>query len=348
MSDNIPTTNVTLAEGTEKMKKECLAYMKKTGLRFHDDDHVREVIQSTEKIGNKLREHKIFNERLFYLAIMVAAAHDLIQRFAIVQQGIMIAKGKFVFVRRRQRFAGDNEMDSFEVFWGLIRKYFGDQFFTYEERKLALDAFLATIPNGWDAPNSTVEQKNLLPESHWLIRTIALADLSGAGMHSGTFPRQGSALYEEDNPWVKEAVEGKYFREKLEIYNGKDAATAEKTGETITYQDAFLLHNTAWDLDQEKWVVGREKRLELELGTNGPEEVRQAVRGLFTGFAESAKSSKAYASVSPKDVATRYARLFLPIDYPVVAEAQPVEGSNGRAEAGKTHYPAAAPTGIKA
>lgn len=221
-------------------------------LPFHGDDHTTGVINRGERLARAMR---LTNIELQYVRI-ACTFHDTVQEW----DHNPTTDGKVM----RKRRAGANEAASArELIWWLRNNAYEIDVITEE---LLTTAILATVP-GWDAANSTVFQPNLKPDSHPVVRCVALADLGTAGMEGRNFAREGDPLFREEN---------------LDIAAAIRKATS-RTNIPTDVQDTYKARMLGWSRSQAGFARGRKARLEIELG-NLDEELKRRVRAHFEFF----------------------------------------------------------------
>jgi hypothetical protein len=227
---------------------------------FHVELHSRDVLSRTEDILEAMINGGVeISSEDFQLARMVAAGHDLIQRWNTFQH----KDGKL----ERKRFISDNEHESADKLIELMKEEGVEEI----DEALLRAAFETTIPDGWDG--RTVVQKNLFKDSHPVVRAIALADLGAAGMDTKSFNRGGDELFVEEN---------------LDMHNLDIASLSEDEKEG--YFDRMI----DWTKLQITFASGRQARFEDELG-NLPKEAKLEMQQLFSEFDNSIlRSRQAY------------------------------------------------------
>ena len=218
-------------------------------MSFHVEMHSKEVLSRTESILEAMINGGVeISAKDFQLARMIASGHDLIQRWKTIQH----KGGKL----ERKRFMRDNEHDSADKLIELMRAEGLEDF----DEALLRAAFEATIPDGWDG--TTVVQKNLLADSHPVVRAIALADLGAAGMDTKSYTRGGDELFVEEN---------------LDMHNLDVSALSDDE------KEEYFKRMLDWTKIQVSFATGRKDRFEEELG-NLPEEAKVELKKLFSQF----------------------------------------------------------------
>lgn len=220
-------------------------------LAFHNAWHTDCVVGRTKCIAIALG----LTEREIGLALVAASCHDLIQKWERIER----ADGAIV----RQRMVRINEMESAQEAVAWMRHVSGETF-TAAELDLVSDAILVTIP-AWDAAKGTVVQRRLLPNSHGVIRAVALADIASPGMDSGEFLLNTYRLFIEDNLDVAECV-----------YDTTCVPGAE-------LQQKWLERFRAFVQNQVSFARGRQALFEAELGDIDA-AAKGRVRALFSQF----------------------------------------------------------------
>ena len=216
---------------------------------FHRVAHTREVVERTEEILEAMVNGGVaLSEMDFQLGRMIAAGHDLVQKWTTVER----PNGKI----ERVRFKVRNERESADQLLGIMAEYGCPSV----DEQVVRAAFDATIPDGWDG--STVVQKHLTSESHPLVRAVALADLGAAGMDPDSYVRGGDELFVEEN------------LDMLVL----DIDTLDETK-----KEAYRERMLAWSQVQISFAEGRKARFEEELG-NLPEEAKEQLRQVFQHF----------------------------------------------------------------
>ena len=224
---------------------------------FHNVAHSREVVQRTEMILEAMVNGGVeISEEDFQLGRMLAAGHDLVQKWTIKLR----ENGK----RERVRFKGENEKDSADALIEMM-KTSGCRRMPEDVIRETLDA---TIPSGWDG--KTVVQAHLTPESHPVVRAVALADLGAAGLDPASFIRGGDQLFVEENIDLLDLDLDQISEVDIEKYRAR---------------------MLAWTKSQMGFAEGRRDRLEAELG-NLPEAAKAELRKLFSHFDESIAKAK--------------------------------------------------------
>lgn len=231
-------------------------------LAYHNEGHTNWVIEYTAYLLKAMGA----DERQILIGRYSAACHDLVQKWEQNQT----ADGKVL----RRRFAGNNEAASADdgIAWMAENSHGA---FTEEDATTLRTALMATVP-GWDPVNFTVLQPNLHPDSDFVIRALALADLGAGGLDSATYSKQGDQLFREEN---------------LDI--SRILATVSSYDEIPeAHRISFRTRLLGWSRTQAGFVTGRKNRLEIELG-NLLEESKGVLREMFGDFDESTAKTKA-------------------------------------------------------
>lgn len=234
-------------------------------LPFHGTGHTRGVIRRAVAIAQAIG----LSEGDVELVAIAASFHDTVQEWKENpgKNGAIL----------RLRSAGKNEEASAAeaIAWMQARGGYDDRAYG-----LVREAILATVP-AWDAARGTVCQPNLKPESHPVVRAVALADLGVAGM-------DGSAFKEEADPLFRE--------EQLDIARTlRDAAARADIGPEL--QRSFRERMLGWCTSQTGFAKGRKLSLEDEL--NDPSfdpHTKNRIRALFQGFDAAVAASEAVAA----------------------------------------------------
>ncbi|MSU74175.1 hypothetical protein EXS57_00145 [Candidatus Kaiserbacteria bacterium] len=237
-------------------------------LEYHNTFHTEDVMRRTRLILRAITKN---DERLIRLGEFIAANHDTVQNYDVVEEN-----GK----KMRKRRIEKNEQESAEQALTYLDTIDG-QILTPKERDIVEKAILATIPGfvvNKEERYATVVQPNLNEQSDILVRAVALADLGTAGMDgSEFFVLEGAANFRED---------------------GLDIAEALQNPATITEEkkQAYIQRMLMWSDFQPGFARGREKLLMKEL-TGLPDESQRAVAALFDKFYESIQGSQAKADM---------------------------------------------------
>ncbi len=227
-------------------------------LAFHGVRHTNGVVARAVSLITAMEA----SEEDITLAGIAAAFHDTVQNweeFARPDGAIM-----------RKRFAGQNERDSAAEAIAWMRETG-----IYSEHRAALvtEAILATVP-GWNVDHKTVVQPNLRPDSHPVVRAVALADLGTGGMEGETFVTEGDPLFREENLDIARAI-------------GSARSQSDITEEA---QQRYRGRMLAWTQSQSTFVSGRKALLETELGNLG-DSLKEPTRQLFRGFDDAITAS---------------------------------------------------------
>lgn len=233
-------------------------------LGFHNREHTQGVVRRATKIADAMglssREHTLVE--------IAAAFHDTVQAWEPLHRD----NGAVI----RQRKAGANEQASAEeaVQWMKSQK---DAAFTDDECELVRLAILVTVPS-WSAEHSTVVQAALTPDSHPVIRAVALADIGSAGMEPDVFGGEGDALFIEQEMDIIEGIRNAKSPDNVSVEN----------------QQRYLTRYRAWLNSQLGFARGRQALLEGELGNLG-DAAKEKVRQLFSRFHDAIKIAETNA-----------------------------------------------------
>lgn len=146
--------------------------------------------------------------------------------------------------------------------------------FTEDDFQIVTKAILVT-EHSYSEENKTFIQERLQPDSHPVVRTVALADLGCAGMESGRF------LGEVNRQFLKQNVSIFLFMINKEICFHRSIGHELQE----LHLDQYLKH-----LDSSiDFVKGRKNLFETELGNLGLLD-KYLVRMLFSGFDRSISS----------------------------------------------------------
>jgi len=230
-------------------------------LEYHVTSHTEAIIRRTRKILEAVREAspQALNERSLLVGEYVAANHDTVQNYEVVQKdgGIKI----------RKRFVEKNEFMSLEESLAFIHKI-DPNLLTPEEEDILRDAIPSTIPD-YSPEHGTVIQPRLTETSGLIARAVALADLGTAGMDGPeAYLPEGNAIFREDNMDIPESLHNPEKR------------------------DFLTKRMLAWSEIQISFATGRKALLDTELQGLSP-EVQNAVRALFNKFDESIAAAEA-------------------------------------------------------
>lgn len=243
-------------------------------MHYHNTLHTQGVIDKSLAIGEALG----MTERELLLTNIAAAFHDTVQEWSAVPKDNGAVN--------RVRYAGANEVASAKEAMDCIAGLGAP--FTPEEKGLVAAAILATIP-GWGVPYSTVIQPFLKPDSHKVVRAVALADLGSSGMDPDMFLTDGPTLFAEENLDVVEAVEA-----------------AQTAGDIpADKQDAYRARYVGWLKIQPGFARGRQRYFaEVESATLD-DESKGRLEALFSRYDESiAAAEQALARAEAADFTT--------------------------------------------
>lgn len=205
-------------------------------LFYHTTGHTHGVIKRALRIADALR----LSEREKLLVIFAAAYHDTVQKWEPVEK----SPGTIV----RHRFTVKNERESALEAVAAMEASDGD--FTEKEMVLVASAIQATLP-AWDMELQTVRQPLLTPESHPVIRAVALADLGEAGMDPDAFLISSNRIFAEDQISLMKRVVRT---------DGPDEIPLDEQEE---YRERFI----SWLKTQPAFAQGRKALLATECGT---------------------------------------------------------------------------------
>jgi hypothetical protein len=220
-------------------------------LAFHGPAHTNGVLRRAVTLAQAMGA----TEAEADLAGIAAAFHDTVQNWEENRR----PDGAIL----RKRFAGRNEQDSATEAVRWMQELGNND---VQDAQLVTEAILATVP-GWDPANGTVCQPNLKPDSHLVVRAVALADLATAGMQGTDFAHEGDPLFRE---------------EQLDIARTISAAT-RRSDIPVDTQEGFRTRMLQWSKSQAGFANGRKARLEAELGDINA-EAKDRVKALFCGF----------------------------------------------------------------
>lgn len=228
-------------------------------LFYHVRAHTNGVRDRAAAIGARMG----LSERELLLADIAASFHDTVQDWMTVSKD-----GKIL----RQRYAGQNEVASAKEavdYMGMLGTPFSPK-----EKGLVAAAILATIPD-WSVEHGTVVQPFLTPESHKVVRAVALADLGEAGMDPVAFAKGGATIFAEDN---------------IDVVHGLSEA---RTPSSLTEEtrDAYRSRFLGWLGTQPGFARGRKALLESEL--EGLGDSAPSVAELFGSFDQSIAAAEA-------------------------------------------------------
>jgi hypothetical protein len=225
-------------------------------MHYHNTIHTRGVIDKAMQIGEALG----MSERELLLTQIAAAFHDSVQEWqAVSKDGGVV---------NRVRFAGANEVASAKEATDCMGNLGVP--FTPEEKGIVATAILATIP-GWGVPYSTVIQPFLKPDSHKVVRAVALADLGSSGMDPEMFLTDGPTLFAEENMDVIEALE------------------SARTGGDIPAdkQESYKARYVGWLKIQPGFARGRQRYFAEVESASVDDESKQRLQALFSRYDES-------------------------------------------------------------
>lgn len=243
-------------------------------MHYHNSTHTRGVVDKAMKIGEALA----MTQRELLLTRIAASYHDTVQAWTAVPSDVGAVN--------RVRFAGANEVASAKEAIDFMGEC-GTPF-TPEEKGLVATAILATIPS-WDVPYGTVVQPFLKPDSHKVVRALALADLGSSGMDPDTFLNDGPTLFAEENIDVSEALE--------------TARTASDIAPDR--QESYRQRYLDWLKIQPGFARGRQRSFAKVESASVDEESKGRLQTLFSRYDESiAAAEDALARAEAADFTT--------------------------------------------
>lgn len=221
-------------------------------LPYHNRDHTSRVIRRVEFIASAMNLHEDETQ----VARLAAGFHD-----TVIQSEYYIPIDGGMVIRTSNEMHSVSEL----IKWFLNN---GHDRISKSQLRLASKAILVTIAD-WFNPLSTAIQPFLTPKSHPIVRCLALADLGAAGMDGDYFLVEGDLRFRERNVDIELAT--------IEAKKQSDISQndQEKYRQRILY----------WLAIQEKFVMGRRERLEVEMG-NLTQQQKGNVRSLFCHFNE--------------------------------------------------------------
>jgi hypothetical protein len=245
-----------------------------THMHYHNRVHTSGVIDKARQIGEALG----MNERELLLTTIAAAFHDTVQEW--------VAVPKDNGAVNRVRHAGANEVASAKEAMDCMAGLGAP--FTPEEKGIVASAILATIP-GWGVPYSTVIQPFLKPDSHKVVRAVALADLGSSGMDPDMFLTDGPTLFAEENLDVMEALE-----------------TAQTAADIAAdKQETYRARYMGWLKIQPPFARGRQRYFAEVESASLDEESKARLHALFSRYEESiAAAEQALARAEAADFVT--------------------------------------------
>lgn len=224
-------------------------------LMYHNSEHTKGVVENVKKIGTALE----LTPRELALAEIAASFHDVVQQWKPLEKG-----GGSTF---RKRDSGANEKASYEEAVAWMKNESGQEWAEEDIAKVR-DAILSTTP-AWSPELRTVVQDMLTHECDSVLRAVAMADLSVAGMN----PEMGVA--NADQLFMEEQLDAV---EALRQYKA-GTLPEEKAAQVVArYKN--------WIEGQWNFIDGRRQRLEIELG-DIPVHQKEAMRELFSRYDDS-------------------------------------------------------------
>lgn len=257
-------------------------------LAYHDVRHTVGVIRRTVAILHAIG----VNDKTMMNGIVVASFHDTVQHMALNETTEEFDGKEFTRTTRGRPEIGRSEKDSAKeaiAFMDAVnlatRKTLGQEFFTEEDKDMASEAMIATIPDfspktEGDPKSGTVYQSKLTPESLVETRALALADIGAPGMEKPElFVTEGDRVFREAEVSIADAL---HHPEHLDD----------------EYREYFRSKMLQWIENQITFAQGRKARLEDELKglseevKKGEKSEKELVRELFPNFDESIMHAK--------------------------------------------------------
>lgn len=258
-------------------------------LAYHNREHTEGVVRRATKIADAMG----LSPRERTLIEIAAAFHDTVQMWEPSPQD----SGAVM----RQRKTGGNEQASAEeaLKWMKLQK---SAAFTDNELELVHSAILVTVPS-WSVEHKTVVQAALTPESHPVVRAIALADIGSSGMEPDGFGGEGDALFIEQEMDVIWAIRNAKSPDDISTENQKQ----------------YLMRYHTWLDSQLGFARGRQALLEDELG-NLSDTAKENVRQLFSHFEDAIKIAETNAKEAKEYSFEQMALRFVPSAFSVKTE----------------------------
>jgi sorbitol-specific phosphotransferase system component IIA len=231
-------------------------------MHYHNRVHTQGVIDKSLQIGAALG----LDERQMMITGIAAAFHDTVQEWTSVTKDNGAVN--------RVRFAGANEIASAKEAMDCVAELGAP--LNPEEKGLIGAAILATIP-GWGVPYSTVIQPFLKPDSHKIVRAVALADLGSSGMDPDMFLTDGPTLFAEENLDVTGALEKASSPDEI------DEAT----------QESYRARYIGWLKIQPGFARGRQRYFADVESASLEGEDKDRLQALFSRYDESIAAAEA-------------------------------------------------------
>jgi hypothetical protein len=231
-------------------------------MHYHNRVHTQGVIDKSLQIGAALG----LDERQLMITGIAAAFHDTVQEWTSVTKDNGAVN--------RVRFAGANEIASAKEAMDCVAEVGAP--LNPEEKGLIGAAILATIP-GWGVPYSTVIQPFLKPDSHKIVRAVALADLGSSGMDPDMFLTDGPTLFAEENLDVTGALEKSTSPDEI------DEAT----------QESYRARYIGWLKIQPGFARGRQRYFADVESASLEGEDKERLQALFSRYDESIAAAEA-------------------------------------------------------
>ncbi|MFZ2501030.1 MAG: hypothetical protein WAW90_03570 [Minisyncoccia bacterium] len=215
-------------------------------LAFHNTRHTEGVIERMKMILVALQAE----ERVALLGELVAAYHDIVQKYDVVDG-------------MRKRNIGANEQESDAELFAYMQAR--QQVFSKEDVMIVNETIEEATTPDWNVTNKTVFQPNQSRYSGDIARALAFADLGTAGMEEpDAYIVDGNNLFREENIDIADALQNPDLL-------------------TDTQRESFTKRMLAWTSSQPSFAEGRKNLLDVELGSL-PEEKAKAVKELFLHF----------------------------------------------------------------
>jgi hypothetical protein len=257
-------------------------------LAYHKRHHTVGVIRRALNIALAMA----LAETKRTLVEIAAAWHDSIQVWRPDVRG-----NGAVF---RSRFVGTNEGGSNHEAVAWMKSVPGLPF-SDEDYQLVRAAIMVTVP-AWDSEHGTTIQPALTPQSHPVVRAVALADLGAAGMEPTLFAMEGDQLFVEEQLDIVEAIQ-----------------KARSPGDiSFVTQELYRERYRLWTNSQVQFARGRRALLWSELRGLDGAAWRRVIK-LFSHFDESIRLAKRDAERASKLTFEQMARQLVPTAFLKVA-----------------------------
>ncbi len=260
-------------------------------LAFHGISHTAGVLRRALTLAHAIG----LPEKDVELVAIAASFHDVVQEWEENPR----PDGAVM----RRRLIGKNEEASAveAVHWMYDHGGYDDQAYA-----LVTEAIRATVP-AWDADRSTVRQPNLRPDSHPIVRCVALADLGLSGMEGAVSVGECDQLFREEQLDVARMMRNvsqacQSVIAKRTVWNSlktfwkgdKEAIQeVERVMPTTEKQDGFRARMLSWCKAQTQFVRGRQLSLEGELGTTFDAYTKNRIRNLFCCYNDAIAANEA-------------------------------------------------------